>query len=928
MLGLKLRDEFLEQQMRGTAIALRTNDNQGAAQKAPEQILSITFPTSDVQVALSAISQNRSGLPIVLVGDRGRGKSHIMAVMHHAIMSPDIVQDWMKNWGKKLGSSKLESAQIEHGYMAITEAVHNNEYSFLWDLLFDRHPNGQYFRGQFDDSGLSAPSRTLIEKMLQKQPVCLILDEFQTWYTGLPETDKTGNFKIRQSAFSFIQMLSEIAKDRPELLILVVSTLDTSNEAYQQIHRVGEVIISFHGASAKKDRQNLILHRLFENRANIQDSEIKKISNAYAVERSRLLFSDRTGPEQNEIQNDVSACWPFSPELLELLEDHILMSSEAQNTRDLIRILAQAFKSNGDNVPVITPADFHIDGTHDAAHELVNSIASGEKLLEIAQRNLQAVRNAGISTQYDCDIISAIWMYSMVMGLTPGIAAPKLQLVITRDSPVDDNIFQADLGRIIENSINIHGDETAGQLLRFEFNENPRSKVRAYARNEKLWLGGNGSSSTQTQYPHKDIEHIRKTLKAIFTPENHSSQSKVIVLGPDWLNNPWDEVDDADKPDKWDRPVLLVIPEKFSADKSEINKTLGVWLKNNVSKRRNTIRFLLSQPYLENIFQDKKLKFYARCSYLCSKNAWGQSADRTYSSLWNEFDRPLRNILKDRYNRFAIIREWDFQDPEKCIFDIEKITAQGGDIPKKVDEKIAIDLFDQTEFANLVADYAKKGKTTGSLMDELLEPAPPGKGNAIPYLGEFSIYEQIIRLAAQGRIALNVNGEWFTGGTGDATVDDALKNLRSKAFRSQQENRQVQINLPGAVGGSDVTTPTKPADSQHDKKDTAESAGTDNDNKNIEEPKPENPYPGVSTPQQDDPVPPSQPEPDIHTEQTDNPLTGINLSGQFEKWGIDNSQELDNAQLEFKGLSVQQIKQILTKIPSAYKARLSVKYKK
>ena len=55
MLGLKLRDEFLGAHMPGTAIALRTSDNQGAAQKSPDYILSITYPTANVHTALKSI---------------------------------------------------------------------------------------------------------------------------------------------------------------------------------------------------------------------------------------------------------------------------------------------------------------------------------------------------------------------------------------------------------------------------------------------------------------------------------------------------------------------------------------------------------------------------------------------------------------------------------------------------------------------------------------------------------------------------------------------------------------------------------------------------------------------------------------------------------------------------------------------------------
>jgi hypothetical protein len=249
MLGLKLRDEFLGAHMPGTAIALRTSDNQGAAQKSPDYILSITYPTADVQTALKAISAKNSGRPIVLMGDRGRGKSHIMAVMHHGIQSPEVVESWLKDWGNKVGSDELKNAEMLNGYVPISEPVHNHEYPLLWDLLFDRHPKGQYYRGQFESMTQPFPPRTLLEKMFEDQPTCLILDEFQTWYTGLPDKDPKSGLLLKQYAFNFVQILSEIAKDRPEILIFVISVLNNQNDAFQQVHRQGPVIIDFRGPS-------------------------------------------------------------------------------------------------------------------------------------------------------------------------------------------------------------------------------------------------------------------------------------------------------------------------------------------------------------------------------------------------------------------------------------------------------------------------------------------------------------------------------------------------------------------------------------------------------------------------------------------------------------------------------------------------------
>jgi hypothetical protein len=920
MLELKLRDEFLGTQMPGTAIELRSSNNQGAAQKSPDQILSITYPTADVQIALDALSIGRPGLPVVLVGDRGRGKSHIMAVMHHALAAPEIVQTWMKDWGNKLALPKLQQADIVKGYLPISEPVHNYEYHFLWDLLFERHPKGQYYHGQFENMPQEFPPRSLLEKMFAEQPTCLILDEFQTWYSGLPDTDAKNGVKIRQLAFNFIQVLSEIAKDRPDIFILVVSVLDTNNDAYQQIHRQGPVLINFHGATAKQDRRNLLLHRLFENRSNIQRGDVEKITLPYASERFRLLFPGKNEHDKDGIFREVADCWPFSPELIELLEDHILMSSAAQNTRDLIRILALGYKDRGAATPIITPADFFVDGNHAAAQGLVDAVAANDvqhRLIEVAQRNLDAVRNAGANVTHDREMVSAIWMYSLALGLAPGVDAPKLHLVVTSDRVIDDNTFQAELARLIENSVNIHGDETAGGLLRFELRENPRSKVKSHARNAKLWDASAVAAAGQPIYPGKDIEHIRKTLKAIFVPEAQAPTARVIVLGPNWKDAPWMEADDTDQPAKWDRPTLLVIPEKFNGDKAAISEILGAWLAKHVPKRRNTIRFLLAAVGVENLFIDKELIFHARCSYLCSKNAWGQ--DRTYSALSGEFDRPLRNALQNRFNRFGILRKWDFQQTKNCAFDIEKLNEQGGDIPKAVEQKIATDLFDQTEYQTLVLASAKNGEFVGSLLDELAEPPAPGAGDAIPYLGEIPLYERLLSFAAEGKIVLNVGGSWISRRPEDATTDDALRFFKSKAFRSQQENRQVQLGLPGVVGGTITSSSLNPVPHPNPQPATNTSSWPEGTPPIADPGTPAGPTVVAETPE-----PYAQP---VRTKKTEGVASGINLSGCFETWGIDASQKIEQACLEFSDLTAQQIKQILQRIPSTFKATLEISYK-
>jgi len=153
--------------MPDTAIELRRGDNKGAVQQGPEYILSITYPTADVQIALRQISTARGKRPILLMGDRGRGKSHIMAVAHHALGSPATVEAWAHDWGARAGVPLLSALALEQGFHPISEPVHNHEYPVLWDLLFDRHPRGEFFRGKFAERKEPFPRKSLIKEMLK-----------------------------------------------------------------------------------------------------------------------------------------------------------------------------------------------------------------------------------------------------------------------------------------------------------------------------------------------------------------------------------------------------------------------------------------------------------------------------------------------------------------------------------------------------------------------------------------------------------------------------------------------------------------------------------------------------------------------------------------------------------------------------------------
>lgn len=82
MLGLTLREEFRGRRLKGTAIHLSNENNTGATQVGAADFLRITYPTADLLGAMETIGPDR-GQPVVLIGERGQGKSHLLAAINH-----------------------------------------------------------------------------------------------------------------------------------------------------------------------------------------------------------------------------------------------------------------------------------------------------------------------------------------------------------------------------------------------------------------------------------------------------------------------------------------------------------------------------------------------------------------------------------------------------------------------------------------------------------------------------------------------------------------------------------------------------------------------------------------------------------------------------------------------------------------------------
>lgn len=887
MLGLKLREEFRGKKLKGTMVDFTNRQGTGALDKSAEEFLNITYPSVDLLKLVEAL-QPRKARPVVIIGSRGQGKSHLMAALAHMYKNPSATDSWLQSWSGQLHRDDLTNLSLNHDVEVITESLHQHNYTFLWDLLFEKHPEGNYIRGKWEGQGenkTEVPGTALLLEMFQKKPTVLILDEFQTWYEGLTNTKQHPR---RNWAFNFIQILSEIAEANPELLTLILSVREGDSDAAQQVYRINPIRIDFKGPEAKRDRQKLLLYRMFENRIQIHESDIENLINVHINEFYRLYHIP--GSEQERHKDDFIQSWPFSPLLLKLLDDQVLIAAQTQETRDLLRILVDIFKDAGENSPILTAADFSVTEDKTGVASLLDSVANQmhRDLRSKALRNYEAVKEAIEGTTQQVPnlsaILSSLWIRSLSLENIAGARPAELQLDITKNHAIDDNLFSVELEVIKENSFNIH---QKGDRLVFLNEENPQAKLIAHAKNDKLFNEG------------QDIEYLAQQIRYVLGGgENNNALGRVIVLRKNWMNSPWNDIDENDLPDRWDNRIPYILIPQGTVK----SKDLGIWLKNNITKNRNTIRFILAKEELEPIFYDKALLVLARATSLA--NQW-KSTDSNYSPLHVKYQKELRDQLKARFDRFAVLEIWHFANPEQCEFQINNHKAEGDRIIPAIHEKIKTDLFIAEDFEELVLEAASRNESFDGLLKQLKEPMSGGKP-CTPWLGENEVKEHIVRLCAKGKIDINIEGREILSSKPGESEESAWNRMKGKIGTGRALEETFIHEIDGTVSSGGGLTQSD-LDSNPTSSSTSTStipASTPNRGQSVDVPI------GSLFGSSSDSGP--KPKTSFNSDRT----SSLSLLGKIESWGITPGAKVSNVKISIENLTGAQLQDLIKKLPT------------
>ena len=391
---------------------------------------------------------------------------------------------------------------------------------------------------------------------------------------------------------------------------------------------------------------------------------------------------------------------------------------------------------------------------------------------------------------------------------------------------------------------------------------------------------------------------------------------RVITLPHSWLSDPWAGIDESEEPEKWDdRLPILVLPEEMD----HLNERLGKWLKDHLQERRNTVRFLLPRAGSSNAFFDRDLLILARAEMKAQE--WGVQ-NSEYRKLQTKYQNELRDILKKRFDRFAILHRWNFAEPIKCEFHLERLREQGVKIPQAIEQALVNDLFVPEEFEDLVMQAADNNASVGKLLRELQEPRPAGQ-YCIPWLGETAMKERILRMCARGKVAINLRGMEYLQAQAGEDEDAAWKRLRPKLAYTGRQLNEVSLLQPSAVpstGGA--ITPATPSGEPvpgglfEGGSGSAPTPSADGDDRTT--------GPTSSPAQPGDGIFGGGAGGGSRTTLSNPATSPLNLIGKLEGWGIGPATPVKEVTLKVSAATGAQIKELLKKLPDGMTFELAL----
>ncbi|PAU80010.1 DUF499 domain-containing protein [Halorubrum salipaludis] len=324
----------------------------------------MTYPSNALQTAFDHVDNKLQGRDnqggLTLSGPYGAGKSHGLLVLYHLFNRPTVAQKWIEEWDVSLNLPESSKATIH--------STSETDADLIWEPIFE-----DLGREDILDDIKRYPTTEHLEQLTEEEPVAIFFDEIETWWESF---DKSENEELLERNEFFLQHLFEVANDPQEDLFAFATLLDKSQDIKRIVNRTNPYAVDMNDTG---DREQIILHRLFETRQDdVDEKAVRDIVSEYVDHYNYPIEID----EPKRYENRMVETYPFHPELLDLLDDVYDAGRERQSVRGVMNVLADTVRRKYNETDLLITCDIEPSAFRGINQTLFNRYVSDKDAVD------------------------------------------------------------------------------------------------------------------------------------------------------------------------------------------------------------------------------------------------------------------------------------------------------------------------------------------------------------------------------------------------------------------------------------------------------------------------------------------------------------------------------------------------------------------
>ena len=323
--------------------------------KKPENFFKVTHVTEGLREFMLNILRRVSGEAdsdsvIELQSSFGGGKSHSLMACYHTLSSPDDAKPFLTQlgWSRDIPETKIAIFD-GFGFNPVDGiALKHDEsvkYTTPWGLIFAQL-GGTAAVNKLEDKGksLRPPTREKIKEILNDAGPSVILIDEVVFSTDVLQAVAGQKDKLQPNQVAnFLQVLSvAVSQTNNCMLIYTIPEKESeygkieTSQLFQQmrtqirdrLQRVGTPRLTL----SDQDIYGVIRKRIFDE-IKVPDELIKKYIEMYQESE----FPDNV--KSAGYRDSMEKAYPFHPELIKTIQEHLAIRPAFQKTRDVLRLL-------------------------------------------------------------------------------------------------------------------------------------------------------------------------------------------------------------------------------------------------------------------------------------------------------------------------------------------------------------------------------------------------------------------------------------------------------------------------------------------------------------------------------------------------------------------------------------------------------------